>query len=306
MRSHPPTGVQVVAVEDETRAASLDLVFQFLAGPERIRQVEQLLAAAARGEADFSGLFALQEKDRLVGAIWAQSQPGRTVSIWPPQVLAEASGAHASLLLAEAVRYASAQGARLAQVLLTIDAGETADLFSRAGFRHFADLLYLVSLDIDFPTTRPVTDLQFEPHAVAEESRLARIIMKTYEQSRDCPALGGVRTIEDVLAGYRAAGAFDPSRWLIVRHSDRDVGCLLLADHAESDQWELVYVGLVPEARGRGWGVEITRQAQWLTRQAGRPRLTLAVDAANEPAIDMYAQAGFYSWDKRSVWLRVL
>ena len=37
---------------------------------------------------------------------------------------------------------------------------------------------------------------------------------------------------------------------------------------------ELMYMGLVPEARGRGgWGVTIVRHAQWLVRQAGCPRV---------------------------------
>ena len=41
-------------------------------------------------------------------------------------------------------------------------------------------------------------------------------------------------------------------------------------------------------------------------RQAERKRLVLAVDAANEPALRMYAAAGFQAWDRRSVFVRVL
>jgi hypothetical protein len=32
----------------------------------------------------------------------------------------------------------------------------------------------------------------------------------------------------------------------------------------------------------------------------------LAVDASNEPALAMYAAAGFASWDRRSVFVRIL
>ncbi len=91
-----------------------------------------------------------------------------------------------------------------------------------------------------------------------------------------------------------------------MRHSQRDIGCLLLADHPESNQWELVYMGLVPEARGRGWGAKIARHAQWEAQRAGRERLVLAVDAANRPAVAMYQQAGLFAWDRRVVLLRVL
>ena len=100
-------------------------------------------------------------------------------------------------------------------------------------------------------------------------------------------------------------GAFAPDQWLIVRHQGRDVGCLLLADHPEPGNRELVYMGLVPAVRGHGWGSHITQHAQWLARQAGRPRLVLAVDAANGPAIRVYESLGFRAWDRKSVYLRV-
>ncbi len=88
----------------------------------------------------------------------------------------------------------------------------------------------------------------------------------------------------------------------------RTSGCLLLTDHPEHKQWELVYVGLSAEFRGRGWGVEAVRRAQSLagTRPACHGCLLLAVDAANEPAIAMYGEAGFTAWDRRSVLVRLL
>jgi hypothetical protein len=81
---------------------------------------------------------------------------------------------------------------------------------------------------------------------------------------------------------------------------------LLLADHPDDDQWELVYMGIIPAARGRGWGLQITRHAQWLTGCAARRRLILAVDAANQPAVAMYAAAGFQTWNRRSAFVKSL
>jgi GNAT superfamily N-acetyltransferase len=112
--------------------------------------------------------------------------------------------------------------------------------------------------------------------------------------------------MEDVLAGYQATGCFAPERWLIVRSGGQDVGCLLLADHPRDGNWELVYMGLVPLSRGRGWGREIVRYAQWLTAQAKRPRLVVAVDDANHPALQVYAVKGFRAWDRRRVYVKVL
>jgi GNAT superfamily N-acetyltransferase len=92
---------------------------------------------------------------------------------------------------------------------------------------------------------------------------------------------------------------------LIVRHADQDVGCLILADHPRYENMELVYMGVVPEGRGQGWGIEVVRHAQRLARRAGRQRLVLAVDASNQPAIRMYASAGFQAWDQRRVYYRL-
>ncbi len=91
-----------------------------------------------------------------------------------------------------------------------------------------------------------------------------------------------------------------------MRFEGRDVGCLLLADHPEHKQWELVYVGLVAAVRGRGLGIEAVRRAQFLAGRAGAKCLLLGVDADNQPAIAIYGQAGFAAWDRRSVLVRVM
>ena len=65
-------------------------------------------------------------------------------------------------------------------------------------------------------------------------------------------------------------------------------------------------MGLVPEFRGRGWGRQIARYAQWTARGAGVERLLVAVDATNRPAEKVYRSAGFEIWERRSVFLRFL
>ena len=156
-----------------------------------------------------------------------------------------------------------------------------------------------------FPDSPPKSAWTIEPAPRTDDSRLAAIIERTYEGTLDCPQLNGVRDVHDVLAGYRACGKFDPARWLIARRGDCDVGCLLLTDHPDEDQWELVYAGLVPAERGHGAGLALAEHAQFLTRQAGRARMVLAVDAANAPAVTTYERVGFVTWDRRSAQLRV-
>ena len=116
--------------------------------------------------------------------------------------------------------------------------------------------------------------------------------------------MNGVRRIEDVLQGYRATGHFDPERWFTVCHQGED-GRLPDPDRLSGTRdLGTDLHGDLPAARGRGWGTGIVRYAQWLCWQAARKRLVLAVDAANEPALRMYAAAGFQAWDRPSVYVR--
>jgi ribosomal protein S18 acetylase RimI-like enzyme len=214
--------------------------------------------------------------------------------------------ATAQQLLAVACDGLASRGARIAHVILERVTRADNAILRDAAFQPMATLLYLMWLESGLPGDCPSGPLEFEPFSAAQRDRLAQLVEATYADTLDCPALDGLRSMEDILAGYEATGVFDPERWLIVRHQDADVGCLLLADHPQHQNWELVYMGLVPSARGNGWGQAVVRHAQWLTQQAGRQRLVLAVDAANHPAVATYTCAGFRAFGRRRVYLKVL
>jgi ribosomal protein S18 acetylase RimI-like enzyme len=244
--------------------------------------------------------------DRLVGAACVQRQPGRAAAVYPPRIAADEPMATVEALVDACLARARAGSAVFAQALLETDAGQIAEAFEKLGFRHITELLYLVSESESFPETEPPCVLTLVPYSDRDADRLAHIIERTYQDSLDCPAACGMRSVADILAGYAATGTSGTAQWLLLANEQTAVGCLLLTDHATDDQWELVYLGLVPDVRGRGWGFQVTRQAQWLTKQAGRKRLVLAVDAENGPAIAAYSQCGFTAWDRRSVFVRTL
>jgi ribosomal protein S18 acetylase RimI-like enzyme len=289
----------------EARREVLSLVFRHLLPEERDQRVAALLAGVGPGTVPMDGLIEARRGGRLVGGAFSEVQVGRAAIVWPPRLVCGEPRTTAGRLLDVMSGHLAAQGVRVAYALLDPGMEDDGPRLAEAGFEPIAELLYLVSPAERFPNSPPATPLEFESYADAKHERLARVVEATYQGTRDCPRLDGVRHVDDILAGYRATGVFCPGRWLLARHQGEDVGCLLLADHPEQDNWELVYMGLVPGARGNGWGKDITRHAQWLTRRAGRPRLVLAVDAANAPAIRVYSMLGFHAWDRRSVYLRV-
>jgi len=288
----------------EQRREGLLLVYSHQSAEDRAARVESLLAEIGAGCGSAEGLLVALRQDHIVGAIYSQAHPGRTAVLWPPRLVRGEPMETALRLAEESCRRLASQRVRVAHALLETEDGDRR-LLAAAGFEPLARLLYLVSPVAVFPRQRPLTDLEFEPYSPANHARLVRVLEATYENTLDCPGLDNVRDLEDVLTGYRATGAFSPERWLIVRHQGKDVGCLILTDHADTESWELVYMGIVSSARGDGWGAQVTQFAQWLTRLAGRKRLVLAVDEANRPAIRIYTAAGFEAWESRIVLQRI-
>jgi mycothiol synthase len=299
MTDNSPLRIGLVGAADCD--AALRLVFSRMAMD--CAELQTFMSEVLAGENVLVGAY---RGPHLRGAVFLQLQPGKTAALWPPQLVDDEPPATAMQLLRAVGEPLAGRGIQVVQALLETGARTEATVLRKGGYQHVADLLYLVAANTLFPVSPPRGDLEFEPYSTASRHRLLGIVDATYQQTLDCPQLNGVRDAEDVLTGYQATGVFDPHRWLIVRHDGDDVGCLLVADHPRQDTCELVYMGVAPAWRGRGWGMDIAQHAQWLARQAGRQRLVLAVDAANEPAIRMYAAVGFQAWDRRAAYLMVL
>ena len=253
---------------------------------------------------------ALSADGRLLGAAWAQWHPGGTATFWPSQWTVDEPPRPDPLLRALADE-ATARGCTLAQSLLPLDDGLSAQGLASAGFGRLAELEYLAAPaaadDAPFGATAFAgAAMEFVAAKAADRARLAALVERTYVATLDCPALNGRQDARHVLAEYERIGAPRDQRWQIVRAAGADVGCLLLADHPQQDQVELVYMGLVPEVRGRGWGEIVALRAR---QQAGawrRGRVVLAVDAANRPAVNLYRRAGFTAFDRRAAWILFL
>jgi mycothiol synthase len=305
MASDNSQSLRICPVLPEDQPAALELAFGYLPCEERQRQIESISSASTIGKHPREGLLGAYRDGELVGSIFSQIQPGKCAQVWLPRLAENETAGTAINLLRAVVQWLGQNPVCMAQILLEAVASEDEKTLREGGFDYLTDLLYLVCLEDDFPHAALPCPLDFEVYNSQNHDRLARIVDATYRETLDCPKLNHVRQLDDVLAGYRATGKFTPDRWLIVRYGNRDVGCLLLADHPRYENMELVYMGVIPENRGQHWGADIARHAQWVARQACRPRLVLAVDASNRPAINMYASVGFRTWDQRRIYYRI-
>jgi mycothiol synthase len=286
---------------------ALELVLRELAPEQRHEISKQSVDDRGSKRSAAATLMIARHGTELCGAAWGQLQPGKTAIYWVPQFSTHATvDADAGSRLTRAVAESlDAAGVDLTQTLLPDGSAPVAGVLKSAGFIYLAELLYLAGDNKSVPAGiqhRP--KLEFAEYDDSQRSRLVALVERTYLDSRDCAAMNGKRQMNDVLEGYRATGVYRPENWMIVRSEQHDVGVLLLAEEPAAGHCELVYMGLVPEARGQGYGVQIARHALRLAERMGAERVVLAVDAANGPAIAMYSEAGFMVWDRRTVYVR--
>jgi ribosomal protein S18 acetylase RimI-like enzyme len=303
--------VEIIPCPAAMVGEALTLVLHEIAPEHREVVAPQLSREQSAQGRTIDGLWVACHDRRLVAATWAQQQPGNTAILWPPQSLTRVDRGLARQLCEYAVASLDLAGVDMAQVVLPDRQAAVIPDLNSVGFGYLADLLYLKwevsghdDSSTEYLSSEPSGPLHFEPYDEALRERTTRIVERTYEGTQDCPAMNGKRQMIDVIDGYQATGVFRPNLWSIVCAGGEDVGVLLLTEHPAARHLELIYMGLVPEARGRGWGGLISQQAQRISVRAGVDRLVLAVDAVNEPALAMYREVGFRGWDQRSVFVR--
>jgi len=148
--------------------------------------------------------------------------------------------------------------------------------------------------------------LEFIPGAESDPAALISMIEATYQQSLDCPKLQEMRSTHEILVGYQNQGSIPTGGWSFVHHDNTAIGCLLMTAFRGERHWELTYFGLIPEARGRGWGIQVVEQACSRAAKAGAELLITTVDRTNRPALAIYKQLGFILLEKNEIYAKQL
>ena len=299
-----------LALAGEARSAPQSTVTGFLHQPAfHAAAVAGLTCVTVRGKPKFA-MVPLPSPGKTALLLTSTRLPRRPVE-----------GLHAAV--AAAIRHACQSqrvaGIQLAQILLPPSATKLAELVTqRCGFWPLAHLLYMQKRcrrRSGGPVALP-NGWRTEPYSPATHDWFREAIARSYEGSLDCPELSGRREIEDVIAGHKAAGEFRPSLWRVLLREDgggrggsvTPAGVLLLAGLgvAGSAGVELVYLGLTPEARGRGLGERLLSVAQSAAASTYGGTLALAVDSRNAPAVRLYRRSGLKQVQTRYAFLRDL
>jgi ribosomal protein S18 acetylase RimI-like enzyme len=229
----------------------------------------------------------------IVGACRFVTGAGRCAVVPPPRLETWDEALAARLLRAAAARVHGRDGARLIQTLVEPQGAQAlAAALERAGFERLAVLAYL---------RRPVRPeeqnlalppgIKWRRYWRLRHQQFARTIAATYGSSLDCPALAGLRSVDDAITTHKATGLFCPRAWHLLLVGGEPAGVVLLNNL--QGRGEVVYLGVVPAARRRDIGQALVTRAIRDTAAMGLPQMGLAVDVSNAPAMRLYEKTGF-------------
>ncbi|TWU23127.1 Acetyltransferase (GNAT) family protein [Novipirellula galeiformis] len=183
-------------------------------------------------------------------------------------------------------------------------------------------------------------------HSETSLRAFSDLVEQTYAETLDCPVLLNYRSTEQTIAGYQTTASFAPECWFTVSRTplpnlpatapqkniagttetaatataaDEGIGVVILGRHrpptasgappapAESHEVvELVYMGLVPSARGEHLGQDLMSAVTKIAEGLHANRLILAVDQQNYFASELYEQFGLRAMLEESVWVKSL
>jgi GNAT superfamily N-acetyltransferase len=272
----------------------------FAIAHEPHKRGDAALALLANGLLDPRGLWIARDAGDIVAAQMCVLLGGAACLFWAPCRNDDIADA---LIRAE-LEWCASVGCSLAQAFARPKDRDWTTPFERAGFRRITRLEQWQRELLDPPAGGSA--LRFESIRTFDDPRFTATLERTYDGTLDCPELNGVRTIDQVVDGHRAQGKVHSGAWLLAFHGEQPVGLVLLVEMSDVATWELAYLGVVPEQRGRGFGRAILTHALQALQAWPATKLVLAVDERNLPARKLYASLGFVEMEALDVYLRVI
>ena len=298
---------QVRLARAEERCEGLALLFRRpgVSAARRRREAEAFADFAERQGLDLTRQWLVFRGGTACSACMLMVSAGRCGTIMLSAELTDQDRLGLLEGLRLAVDEARVQRLRLVQGLIEPGAAEC-ELLGAAGFTLLGRLQYLerqVSGPLRSP---PETGLSWASYNDQTHDEFAEVIAATYEETLDCPALTGVRDMDDVIAAHKASGLFEPNGWLLLRRDGQGVGVLLLNKVVYRSALEIVYMGVLPSVRGSGLSRVLVARALSESRQRNVCSVLLAVDENNWPARNVYESFGFAATTVREAWVSIL
>jgi mycothiol synthase len=150
----------------------------------------------------------------------------------------------------------------------------------------------------DCAVTRPPTGVRVRPAASNADMAIVHEVLETAvaghwnHQRRDFP---------DFLTDQRQRDGHDPSLWLVAESAGRPVGAVIA--RAPADRAWIAWLGVLPEARGRGIAAALLGSAFSRLRDRAHATVGVDVDTHNHTnAVAVYRRAGMRTAGEADQW----
>jgi ribosomal protein S18 acetylase RimI-like enzyme len=295
---------------DEKRGAAA-LVYQCTRGKEPdVAQLTDFLEGAVKLGTDLDRqVVAVTEDGGIVGCAMYFPMPDRTASATPAFCAPGFATLEVKVALLRALREKAARdGLFILQAFLDELDDENVRLLTQSGFESLARMLFMERRVSERDRNIPLDKhIRWLPHSAARHDDFVSVVTKTYEGTLDCSKIAEVRDVNLTLESYRARDGFDPSLWLLAEIEQEYAGCLLLSCRSDRRSCEVAYLGVVPAHRGKGLGRKMMEKGLFeVSLRAPGCLLTLAVDEANSPAVELYRALGFVTVERKQVYFSLL
>ena len=256
--------------------------------------------------------FITNNTGNIRSALLLLHNPGATTTFLCTPPTQEKDVKRVSRLISNGVEILQHTTSNLLQTIMQEENTLLCSAYTQAGFDVLATLAYmelskkdsLARVESKKERASHIPHLSLVSMEHANEECLQVILNKTYSGSLDCPNIHGLRSIEEILSGHRGQGEYDPQLWSIAEVEGKPAGVLLLQAVPESEYMELSYLGCTPHFRGKGLGSALMQIAIAQSVTYGLPRIRLAVDSQNSPAISLYSRWGFRQTHNRMTMIR--
>jgi ribosomal protein S18 acetylase RimI-like enzyme len=247
-----------------------------------------------------------RQNHRFVGALATRIYRDGWADIAPPNMVADADPSMGTAMYGHLAEQLARRQVRLATTYLAAQATMFHDCLVAAGFRRAHDLLVLAVSTGPAGTESQSDDWAIVPYQTLVPTVLPSVFSRTMVGSLDFPDTKTDAPVSDVLERFSEVGCDVPPRWYVLEHRGDPAGCLLITACADRKRGELQYLGVVPEYRGMGAGRVLVQYALRVAALLGLQVVIAGVDAENDPAIAIYAAAGFELAARRCVFFRRL
>lgn len=284
-----------------------------LAGPERGGLARRLEIRARRSGFDalcrqhnistINQVVCLENNEVAAACLWIPNPGKSAICYLPASRHLQGREAQAAACLKAAAGQAAAAGMKMVQGIFDVDESVLSGIYQAAGYQPLAILQFMEhSARWALPEVQLPDGYHLETYRPDTHDLFKQAIGASYEQTLDCPAMSGLRSLEDVVIGHQHAGEFNPALWFVLIHQSRGVGVLLLTLNPSLQSLDVTYLGLGSEHRRRHLGMFFMTQVRRMMRLTGARASTLAVDERNAPAVGLYHKAGYRPMQRRTVY----